>query len=71
MNSSLNTYIPFDATFGSRRGAILQQYSESAHHLIGNVPLMAYQIAVGLDPIDGIHTSAGMWKKNKFLIYLV
>jgi hypothetical protein len=31
---SSNTYVLFDATFGSRRGAILQQYSESAHHHI-------------------------------------
>jgi hypothetical protein len=69
MNSSSNTYILFDATFGSRRGAILQQYSETAHQDIYNVSLMPYQIAVGLGPIDGIHTSAGLWKKNKFLFF--
>jgi hypothetical protein len=34
LNSSSNAIIRFDATFGSRRGAILQQYSESAHHHI-------------------------------------
>jgi hypothetical protein len=32
---------------------------------------MPYHIAVGLGPIDGIHTSARMWKKNKYLFSLL
>ena len=52
MNWSSNARIWFDATFGTHRGAILLQNSESAHHHIRNVSLLPYQIAVGLDPID-------------------
>ena len=69
LNSCSNTLKPFDATFGSRRGAILQQNSKTAHCPKIKVSLTRYQLGVGLDPIYGVHTLAGMWKKNKFQFF--
>ena len=66
LNLCPNTIKQLDATFGSRRWAVLQQNSESAHRTKIKVSLTGYQVGAGLDPIDGVHTLAGMWKKNKF-----
>ena len=72
MNSSANTIIRMDATFGSRRGAVLQQNPESAHRLKPKGPLSRKAIGVGLvDTIDGVHTVGGMSKKNIFRFFLV
>ena len=71
MNSSSNTIHRLDATFGSRRGTILQQYPESAHRLNSTLSLTRYQIGVGLEPIDGAHPLGGMWKKNKIPFFSV
>ena len=70
MNSSANTIIRLDATFGSRRGAVLQQNSESAHRLKLKVPLSHKEIGVGLNPIDGVHNLGGMSKKKIFPFFL-
>ena len=56
MNSSANTIIRLDATFGTRRGAVLQQHLESAHRLKLKLPFNREQIGMGLDPIHGVHT---------------
>ena len=61
-----NTIKPLDATFGSRRGAVLQQNSESAHLPGIKVSLTRYQLGLGLDRIDGMHNLAGTWRKNQF-----
>ena len=57
-NSSPNTIKQLEATFGSRRGAVLQQNSESAHRPKIKESLTRYQVGVGLNPIDGVHTFA-------------
>ena len=69
LNSSSNTIKQLDATFGSRRGAVLQQIVESAHRLKLKVSLTCYKLGVGTDPIDGVHTLAGTWRKNQFFFF--
>ena len=71
LNWSPNTIKQLDGTFGSRGGAVLQQNSESAHLPEMKVSLTRYQLSVGLDPINGVHTLAGMSKKNIFPLFLV
>ena len=70
-SSSSNTIKQLEATFGSRRGAILQQNSDTAHRPKLKVSLTRYQVGVGLNPIDGVHNFAWMFKKNIFLFFLV
>ena len=69
LNSSPKTIKQLDSSFGSRRGAILQQNLQSAHRPKIKESLTRYQFGVGLDPIHAVHTLAGMWKKNKFPIF--
>ena len=69
LNSCPNTIKHIDATFGSRRGAVLQQNFESAHHPKIKVSLTRYELAVGRDPIDGVHTLAGTWRKNRKIFF--
>ena len=69
LNSCPNTIKQLDASFGSPRGAVLQQNVLSAHHPKIKVSLTRYQVGVGLDPIDEVHTLAGMWKMNKFAFF--
>ena len=69
LNSSSNTIKQLDATFGSRRGAVLLQIVESAHRLKLKVSLTCYKWGVGPDPIDGLHTLAGTWRKNQFFFF--
>ena len=60
-----------DATYGSSRGAVLQQNLESAHHPKIRVTVTRYKFAVGLDPIDGVHTLAGTWRKKQFFFFFL
>ena len=69
LNSCPNTVKQLDASFGSRRGAISRQNVLSAHHSKIKVSLTRYQVGVGLDPIDEVHTLAGMWKMNEFAFF--
>ena len=69
-NSSANTIIWTDATFGSCRGAISQQNPESVRRHKLKLPLTRYEIGMGLDPIDGVHTFAAISKKNIFQFFL-
>ena len=69
MNSCPNTLKQLDATFGSRRGAVLQQNSESAHHPKIKVSAKRYQVGGGLEPIEGVHTLAGTWRMNKIAFF--
>ena len=62
MNLSPNATERFDATFGSRRGAILLQNSRSAHHHIPNVFFTPRQAAVGIVMTDGVPALAGKWR---------
>ena len=66
MNSSPNAIKQLDATFGSRRGAILQQNPLSAHLPEITVSLTLYQLCVGPDPIDVVHTFEAMSKRIYF-----
>ena len=66
-----NTTKRLDATFGGRRGAVLQQNLESAHHPKIKVSLTRYELAVSLDPIDGVHTSAETLRKNLFFFFFL
>ena len=69
-NSSPKTIKQLDATFGSRRGAVVQQNSESAHRPKIKVFLTRCRVGVGLNTIDGVHTFACISKKNIFLFFL-
>ena len=71
LNLCPNTKKQLDATFGSRRGAVLKQNLESAHHPKINVSLTPYELAVSLDPIDGVHTTTGTWRKNHIFFFFL
>jgi hypothetical protein len=53
--------------FWQLQGRLFTAKSEiGTPYLKRKVPLTPYQIGVGLDPIYGVHSLAGMWKKNEF-----
>ena len=68
-NSSPNTIKQLDATFGSRRGAVSQQNSESAHRPKIKVFLTRYQVGVGLNTIDGVSHLCMYVQKEYFSIF--